>query len=246
MRGIYEPAGRAREYAELACNLYTSCNHGCRYCYVNLIPGFACRNTTRAVPEPRKGILEQVGRDVRKKPGDPREILLCFTCDPYPARVETVVTREALLQLGYGKRKTTVLTKGGMRAARDFDILARNRWAFGQSIGLHTEAKLSFWEPRAASFQDRLGAFILAKDLGIRTWASIEPVIDAQEALECIEWCRRYVDFWKFGKTNHTNAIAEADPFWEEPDWKSYLTKALKIIGKTPHMVKVDLKKAVA
>ena len=33
MNAIYEPKGAAREYAELACNLYTGCNHGCLYCY---------------------------------------------------------------------------------------------------------------------------------------------------------------------------------------------------------------------
>ena len=30
---IYEPSGRAREYGELAVNIYTGCNHGCSYCY---------------------------------------------------------------------------------------------------------------------------------------------------------------------------------------------------------------------
>ena len=28
---IYEPRGKAREYSELAVNLYTGCSHGCRY-----------------------------------------------------------------------------------------------------------------------------------------------------------------------------------------------------------------------
>ena len=43
---IYEPAGRAREYAALACNVYRGCEHGCIYCYarpshayLNLSPG---------------------------------------------------------------------------------------------------------------------------------------------------------------------------------------------------------------
>ena len=31
---IYEPKGRAREYGELALNLYSGCRHGCKYCYV--------------------------------------------------------------------------------------------------------------------------------------------------------------------------------------------------------------------
>ena len=30
---IYEPSGRAREYAPLALNLYNGCPHGCTYCY---------------------------------------------------------------------------------------------------------------------------------------------------------------------------------------------------------------------
>lgn len=29
---IYEPAGRAREYAALACNIYRGCDHACSYC----------------------------------------------------------------------------------------------------------------------------------------------------------------------------------------------------------------------
>ena len=30
---IYEPRGKAREYAELAVNLYKGCSHACVYCY---------------------------------------------------------------------------------------------------------------------------------------------------------------------------------------------------------------------
>ena len=30
---IYEPRGKAREYAELAVNLYKGCAHACIYCY---------------------------------------------------------------------------------------------------------------------------------------------------------------------------------------------------------------------
>lgn len=33
MKVVYEPKGRAKEYADLAFNTYLSCPHGCRYCY---------------------------------------------------------------------------------------------------------------------------------------------------------------------------------------------------------------------
>lgn len=28
---IYEPKGKAREYADLACDIYNGCTHGCKY-----------------------------------------------------------------------------------------------------------------------------------------------------------------------------------------------------------------------
>ena len=56
MNVIYEPKGRAREYSELACNLYRGCTHGCRYCYAP-----ATMRTTgekwHGKAEPRKGVL---------------------------------------------------------------------------------------------------------------------------------------------------------------------------------------------
>ena len=30
---IYEPSGKAREYAQLAANLYEGCDHRCTYCF---------------------------------------------------------------------------------------------------------------------------------------------------------------------------------------------------------------------
>lgn len=33
MKIIYEPKGAAKEYSELAVNLYLGCNHGCKYCF---------------------------------------------------------------------------------------------------------------------------------------------------------------------------------------------------------------------
>jgi DNA repair photolyase len=85
MRVIYEPKGAAREYAELALNLFSGCPHGCTYCYA---PG--CMRRTReafhASVTVRTGILDKLRKDVAELAAahDPREILLCFTSDPLP------------------------------------------------------------------------------------------------------------------------------------------------------------------
>ena len=62
---VYKPRGRAREYSELACNLYRGCTHGCRYCYAPASMRTCLRAPHRqatgekwhAQAEPRKDIL---------------------------------------------------------------------------------------------------------------------------------------------------------------------------------------------
>ena len=33
MKPIYEPKGKAKEYGDLAINIYTGCPHRCYYCF---------------------------------------------------------------------------------------------------------------------------------------------------------------------------------------------------------------------
>lgn len=62
---IYEPRGRAREYGELAVNIYTGCNHGCSYCYA---PAVLHRGREEfAEVRPRPGIVEEVRRQLERE-----------------------------------------------------------------------------------------------------------------------------------------------------------------------------------
>lgn len=88
---IYEPRGRAREYGELAVNIYTGCNHGCSYCYA---PAVLHRGREKfAEVQPRPGIVEAVRRQLEREKKTGRTIFLCFTCDPYPAEIDTTPRR---------------------------------------------------------------------------------------------------------------------------------------------------------
>ena len=109
---IYEPRGKAKEYSDLAVNLYTGCSHACRYCYCPAI----LRKTIDAWefdPQPRKGILRDLECDAKKLRGDRREILLSFMSDPYHSDEAARLTREALLVLEQYDLRVQVLTKGG-------------------------------------------------------------------------------------------------------------------------------------
>jgi DNA repair photolyase len=132
---IYEPRGKAREYAPLAANLYRGCAPACAYCYAP-----KSTSTDRSVfsspayIQPRPGILAGLEVEARKLAGDPREILLSFTSDPYqPMEQSQGLTRRALEILMAHDLTVTILTKGGAWGLlRDRDLLRlnpRNAWS---------------------------------------------------------------------------------------------------------------------
>jgi len=90
-------------------------------------------------------------------------------------------------------------------------------------------------ETGAASPSDRIEALKVLSQAGVKTWASIEPVIDPEESLAIINASLPYVDAYKVGKLNHKE---------NSTDWKSFGVRAVEMIrgaGK-PLYVKVDLR----
>jgi len=249
MNTIYEPIGRAKEYAPLALNLYEGCPHGCLYCYNRL---FCWHNADRFVrAAPRPGLLRELSKrvEVMRQKHDPREINLCFSCDPYPRGRDSGLTRQVLELLSGTGLHISVLTKAGTDARRDFDLLFKNALWFGQTVGLVEPADLCNWEPQAAGFSDRVKAFYLAHECGIKTWASVEPVIDHPQALEAMVECLPWVDRFKVGKFNHiatlrSRGVIPAD--YKEPDWARFLADTRIVLkGKDVYYNKEDRKSVV-
>lgn len=180
---------------------------------------------------PRKDILSQIEKDAIRLADDPREVLLCFTSDPYQPN-ERGLTRDVLLIMEKNRMKCQVLTKGGLRAARDFDILLRNGWRFGSTLLLSDQKTADEWEPGAATISSRIDAIKKAHKLGIKTWVSVEPVIEPDQALEIIELLLPYVDFWKIGKINHMKEIES------RVNWKKFLNDVELLLADKPHLIK--------
>lgn len=232
MNVIYQPKGAALEYSPLACNLWTTCSHGCKYCYAPSALQKKKEEFFIEAPE-RKNILANLEKDCKKMQGDQRPVLLSFVCDCYqPHDEQKALTREALLILEKYHMKAQALTKGGMRAVRDFDILKRNNWKFGSSI---TGAKANEWESGAAMPSNRFEAIQYAHSLGIYTWVSVEPVIDPVEVLDNIEHLKHIVDFWKIGKLNHHKEQEL------KVDWRKFLRDVRLLLKDKQHYIKTDL-----
>ena len=79
---IYEPKGRAREYAPLACNIYRGCDHRCTYCYAPNATRTGRDEFSSPVSRGNGTFIKRLERDAEKIEAGSR-ILLCFTCDPY-------------------------------------------------------------------------------------------------------------------------------------------------------------------
>ena len=122
MKVIYEPRGRAREYAPLAANLFTGCTNGCLYCYAP-----AClRRSRESFHEGvtlRKNVLGQLEKDAAKLSHGAGPVLLCFSCDPYPNAALSRHTLEAIKILGEAGVVISILTKNPTYAQSHFAVL---------------------------------------------------------------------------------------------------------------------------
>ncbi len=240
LKVLYTPSGRAGEYANhgYAVNLYRGCTHGCIYCYV---PGVVrCdRAKFHASVMPRPNILKYLEQDLAEVGKLPEPIFLCFTCDPYHPG-DTLITRQAIELILASGNAVNVLTKGGMRAERDFDLLVSNkRNRIGATLTFLHEGTSRQYEPGAAPPDQRMAMLNVAWNLGISTWVSMEPVIDMKASLRLIDLTSPYVDEFKVGRWNHS---AEADKM----DWPWFAQEAKKLLVHcgNKYVIKADLLKA--
>ena len=232
MTVIYQPSGRAREYAEWACNLYRGCPHACAYCFAPdvLRRTGITRYEFHKGAVPRKDILKQLERDARNQP--PRLVHLCFTCDPYPGELSemydhSLITRSAIEILKDYEYGVQILTKGGMDSTCDFDLLGSGD-EYVTTLTFSRDADSALWEPHAALPSDRLDALVVAQRYGIEHWASLEPVIYPDQSLEMLEAaiCTG-VSKVKVGPLNYKDKLPKwlADTVPTDIDWRAFAEK---------------------
>lgn len=201
---IYEPKGKAKEYGDLALNIYTGCPHRCYYCFA---PGVLhkAREAFHSHVEPRPGIVEEVKKQLEKEKITGKLIHLCFTCDPYPTGYDSTPTREIIKLLKEHGNHVQILTKGD--GSRDFDLLDENDWYGITYTGYSAEYVVDDIpcpdEPGAVSPHMRVLRLNEAHNRGIKTWISFEPVLNDKDVLSYLEIDPEYVDRVKIGKLNY-------------------------------------------
>ncbi len=219
MKVIYEPKGRAREYAELAVNLYNGCSHGCEYCYAPAVMHKTKENFFN-YPVPRKNVIELLEKDLIEMDNnnDNREVLLCFSCDPYQdIDGEFQLTRQAIKLFIKYNIHYNILTKGGNRISRDLKLIGTKPelCRLGATLVFANDNMCRRYEPGAVVTSNRIFALTCAHRGGLKTWVSLEPVWSYADTYVLILLTHKVVDEYKIGKLNyHAHA--------KEIDWKAF------------------------
>lgn len=230
---IYEPAGKAKEYCDLALNLYAGCAHGCIYCYAPKIQ-YKTREQFQ-LASPRKDIIRLVAKEAPAYAG--KEVHLCFTCDPYqPLEDAFHITRQTLEIFTAHNIRARILSKGGERMLKDVNKMKKNNSIVGATLTFVSEEDSKKYEPGAASQAYRMFALKELKQAGLETWVSLEPIIDPLQTLEIIHLTHRYVDTYKVGRWNH-------DLESEKINWKKTALNIIEVLKKynKNYYIKKDL-----
>ena len=242
MAAIYQPSGAAREYSPLAMNYIKGCDHGCVYCYVPKMmkrfdAGYVHSNV---YIKEEKALMKEVAASCRKHADSSQQVFLSFLTDPYSHfNNETKLTRRVLEMLFENRIPVSILSKGGFNVLQDIDIIKMfgANIQVGGSLTFTNEEDCRKWEKNSSTPSERFETLKRLHEQGVKTWASMEPVIYPEQSLEIMEITAPYVDAYKIGKLNHF-------PRHEEKfDWTKFLNDAIRIMRKhgKPFYIKNDL-----
>lgn len=241
---LYQPSGRAKEYAEWALNVYKGCAHGCVYCYA---AGMAARfgQATRQgfhenITVKKTFSLEQLQREAKRlAPKINSRVLLSFSTDPYQPIESTLhLTRKCIEILHAEGIYVQILTKDPLRACRDLDIIT-HKDALATTLTLYRtrgRCQTDFWEPNAPTYENRVAGLIAAEEVGVPVWVSLEPVIYPSDSLKIVEQTSYFVSHYKIGTLNYFANKSPHNPRITPDQWYEFykdVTGLLEGVGFT-------------
>ncbi len=209
-KAIYTPTGKAGEYAKYACNFYTGCSNGCTYCYLK--KGISAKVLGGDKPTLKKCFRDGVhaisvyfdelfdkATDQPKADIEKHGIFFTFTSDPClpeTAPLNFAVINQTLA-LGVPVKILTKCT-AWIDTEQGAGLLANPMAKYRLAVGFTLTGRDDM-EPNAAPNAERIKAMKRIHDMGILTFASVEPIIDIEASLQCILDTLGFCDLYKIG-----------------------------------------------
>lgn len=230
---LYTPGGAAREYAAVGCNFYRGCPYQCRYCYnrkgmtakVMGVDHALLENEFAKVESRPKKYLELSGeeyafirfqqevfkwQDYLRKTG----IFFSFSTDPMCDDAFGLTWQCVRYATKEYSIPVKILTKNADFSARQmlwFDMVPMERRkmiAFGFTLTGRDD-----WEPYASKNIERVRLMRVLHEMGFKTFASIEPIVDFDSSFEMIVKSVKFCDQFLIGlmSSRQANGLAPYD-----------------------------------
>lgn len=204
-RAVYNPSGKAGEYAEYACNFYVGCSNGCGYCYLK--KGVLATTMGQDKPQLKKCFnneahaLEVFKNELNKNLPELQKHGLFFSFSTDPMLVETIeLTLQAANMAIERDICVKILTKRAdwLPSFCEWINRMQGHWikkcAFGFTLTGHDKL-----EPKASTNEERVKAMKRLHEIGFKTFASIEPIIEIEKSKNMIEATAGFCDLYKTG-----------------------------------------------
>lgn len=188
-KAIYQPKGKAGEYAEWACNLFVGCSNNCSYCYCKKgvlahAMGGPVATLKKCFRDPEHA-LQVFIKELEANLPELQKSSLFFTFTSDPMIGETAFLHwSCIIEAVKRGVRCQVLTKNAQfpldpKMGELFQAVgdkARDMIAWGFTLTGCDEL-----EPGASPNSQRIVAMKQLHDAGFRTFASLEPVVDPRK-----------------------------------------------------------------
>ena len=199
-----------REWATQTINCLVGCSHDCRYCYARE-RALRFRQIREAVEWSRPRLRPSYQADLRRIGKSKGQVMFPSTHDILPEFLEPCL--DVVRKLLDAGKCVLIVTKPHFESIRAIgEHFAgvgplfrdwRDRILFRFTIGAMDERLLSYWEPGAPTFQERMYSLALARRFGFETSVSCEPLLESERVVELVRELEPYVTetIW-IGKMN--------------------------------------------
>ncbi|MCC8119486.1 MAG: hypothetical protein LIP09_12180 [Bacteroidales bacterium] len=219
---IYQPKGKAGEYAKWACNFYTGCSNDCAYCYCKR---GALGSLWSNVPRLKKcftGDLHAMKVFMKELEANINELrkdglFFSFTTDPLLPSTRALTLMAAYEAASRGV-SVSILTK----RSDIVELFDQESWlypyrkyiAIGFTLTGCDEAE-GYASPNDMRIRDMKSLHIL----GYPTFASIEPVLDPAKSLKMMAESQESCDLFKVGLESGGNRLYGREELKAMYDW---------------------------
>lgn len=209
-KAIYNPSGKAGEYSEWACNFYTGCSNMCSYCYCRKgVMSHVWSETSRLKSCFRNEMdaLNVFEKEAKQNLEELQKhgLFFSFTTDPMLAQTVSLT----IFACGFCVQNSIpvkILTKVNFLDEYNsedglscmFPDMLPEEYRHLIRYGF-TLTGCDDMEPNASTNKERISCMKRLHEMGYKTWASIEPVIDISKSAAMIQQSHEFCNLYKVG-----------------------------------------------